>query len=224
MVSDVDSILIEPEIKWVSRGAIKLLYALEYFNIDPSEKIVFDAGSSTGGFTQVLIRKNAKRVIAVDVGKNQLDASLRSHPKVDSFEKVNLKNITLEDRYKFLNSSEVFDLIVGDLSFISLTLIIPKLTDILCTKGTELVLLVKPQFEVSHQVASKCKGVVKEKRYWIESLEKIYNSFVQNNTYVTGVVESPIKGGSGNREFFMRAISGNLESIGFEQIVSTLEL
>lgn len=224
MVSETDLIFVDSEFRWVGRGAKKLLYALESFGVDPHDKIAFDAGASTGGFTQVLLEKGAKKVVAVDVGKNQLDLQLRNDPRVVSFEKVNIKNIQISDRELFLKNNETFEIIVGDLSFISLTLIIPKLVEVVSSEGTQMLLLVKPQFEVSHKIASKFKGVIKDPQYWIESLKTVYDCFVECSMSVKGAVESPIKGGSGNTEFFLMSKADGDKSITFEQVINTLRL
>ena len=149
MVSMTDLIFVEPEFKWVSRGAHKLEFALTALEVDVSGLNVLDAGASTGGFTQVLLLRDAKKVVAVDVGKNQIDPRVLNDLRVSNFEKINLKNIDESDRNTFLEPDENFGLIVGDLSFISLTLIIPKLVKVFVSEGTQMLLLVKPQFEVS---------------------------------------------------------------------------
>ena len=180
------------EIKhYVSRGAYKLLKAIEIWNIDFNNKVVLDIGSSTGGFTQVALEHKANYVYALDVGTNQLDYSLRSNDKVKVLEKTNLKTITKEMFNKKI------DIVITDVSFISLKHVFKVLEDF---KGITLVVLIKPQFEAnSNQVQSK--GIVPNELHK-EIIDKVKNYAKQYNFIFQDVKESPIKGQkSGNVEY-----------------------
>jgi len=181
--------------KWVSRGALKLLRALDYFKIDVKGKICLDIGSSTGGFSEVLLRNNAKKIFSVDVGTNQLHEKLRKEKKIVSIENYNAKYI---DK-KII--PENIDLIVCDVSFISLKKVIfPSLG--LLSKKAEIIALIKPQFETSKK--NLVKGIVKDKKIHNEICNDIENWFkFECNAKVIGIIQSPINGPKGNEEFLI---------------------
>ena len=180
---------------WVSRGALKLLKAIEAFKIKVSHKVCLDLGSSTGGFSQVLLAKKAKKIFAVDVGTNQLHEKLRNEKKIISIENFNAK---------YLNNSiidEKIDLLVCDVSFISLKKVIYPNLKLLSAKS-EIIALIKPQFET--QKKNLRKGVVKDYKIHNKICEEIKNWFTNIcKVNVIGIVPSPITGPKGNLEFLI---------------------
>ena len=189
------SVKIEKE-TWVSRGGIKLDHAIKNFRISVSNKVCLDIGCSTGGFTQVLITKGAKKVYSVDVGYGQFDWELRNSDKVELFERTNAKFID----NNLINQK--INLIVCDVSFISLKKVI-KPSSALLTKEFEIVALIKPQFETSKKNISR-GGIVK--KYDVhESVCGDILKWFQDNFSLSNysIIESPIKGQKGNREFLI---------------------
>jgi 23S rRNA (cytidine1920-2'-O)/16S rRNA (cytidine1409-2'-O)-methyltransferase len=183
---------------FVGRGGLKLAGALETFNIDPTGWICFDAGASTGGFTDCLLQQGAAKVYAVDVGTNQLHWKLRSDPRVISMEQVNLRNWEsswIPDRCRLL---------VADLSFISLRLVIPPLLPSLL-EDAEAVLLVKPQFESSRQEVGS-GGIVRDPAVHERVLRDIWAFFSETELRPQTYCDSPILGGEGNKEFLMHLV------------------
>ncbi|WEK83114.1 MAG: TlyA family RNA methyltransferase [Mycoplasma sp.] len=195
-VSDYDVVEVKQVQQYVSRGAYKLLAAIENWKIDISNKIVLDIGASTGGFSQVCLNANAKKVYAIDVGSNQIDSSLIKNKRLISYEKTNFKDLNL------LMFNEQIDLIVADLSFISLTTLIDYLIQ-LFNYQYEAIFLIKPQFELGKEIASKFNGVIKDPKLWNKAINKVKQHLMQNNFQVIGVIESPIKGSEGNTEFLV---------------------
>lgn len=179
--------------RFVSRGAYKLLTALEYFNLNVENTVCLDAGASTGGFTDCLLQHNAQKVYAVDVGTLQLHEKLRADPRVISMENTNLRHATKE-----LIPEEI-DFLVVDVSFISLTLILPPCMQWL-KKDAKILALIKPQFEVASNQTKK--GVVREEAYRQEAIDKVLN-FCEHNLPLDfhGIVPSAIKGPKGNQEY-----------------------
>ena len=182
--------------KYVSRGALKLERALEAFPIDPRGKVCADLGASTGGFTDLLLQRGAARVHAVDVGYGQLHRRLRADARVVVHERENARNLTAEAL------GERVDLVVGDLSFISLRLVLPAVTRIL-RPGGQAVLLVKPQFEVGKGEVGK-GGVVRDDAKRREALVAVEEAARALGFEVLGEAESPIEGPAGNREWLLR--------------------
>jgi 23S rRNA (cytidine1920-2'-O)/16S rRNA (cytidine1409-2'-O)-methyltransferase len=178
---------------FVSRGGIKLDYALEYFQLDVSSKVVADAGASTGGFTDCLLKRGAKRVYAIDVGYGQLDYRLRCDPRVVVMERVNA-------RYPIVLPERV-DLATIDLSFISVEKVIPSVAQLLVENGYLLVLL-KPQFEARRGEVGK-GGIVRKPVIHARVLGRFINWTLAHGFRLGGLVASPILGASGNREFFV---------------------
>ncbi len=187
---------IEIELKkkspYVSRGAYKLTKALDEFKIDLSEKICCDLGASTGGFTQVMLERNARKVYAVDVGYGQFAWKLRNDPKVILKERTNARFLTPDD------FGEKIDFITCDLSFISLRLILPVVKKLLDLNGTT-VCLIKPQFEAGRDRIKK--GVVKSKEIHVDVLESTIKFAREVGLHVKDLTYSPIKGPAGNIEF-----------------------
>ncbi len=173
------------------RGSLKLLHALERFNINPNGMMCLDVGASTGGFTEVLLSHGASRVIAVDVGTNQLIPQLRNDVRVLSYENTDIRK---------MQPIAGVGLIVVDVSFISLTNIADALT---AWNVSKIVVLVKPQFEVSREIAARTNGVIKSDELHQMAIDKVSKCFVGFGYDVVGVICSPILGGSGNTEYLM---------------------
>lgn len=185
---------------WVSRAAHKLLGALEAFDtIDPQGQRCLDAGASTGGFTQVLLSRGADHVVAADVGHGQLAPQLLEHPHVTNAEGINLRYVSAGDL------GPPFGVIVADLSFISLRLVVPALAA-QAAYGADLVLMVKPQFEIGRERLSRT-GVVTSPQLRRESLEGVVEAAAQAGLELKGAVRSPLPGQDGNAEFFLWAQS-----------------
>ncbi len=182
--------------KYVSRGGQKLEAALEHFNIDVSGKICLDVGSSTGGFTDCLLQHAATRVYAIDVGTGQLDWKLRNDPRVIVAEQVNARYLNREQ------VPEPVQLAVCDVSFISVTMILPVLPGLLAENG-EMVILVKPQFELERRQVGK-GGIVREPELHQLACDKV-QAAVQALGFKTSLIPSPILGAEGNREFLLYA-------------------
>ena len=180
---------------FVSRGGLKLDHALTVFGLDPAGWVCFDAGASTGGFTDCLLQRGATRVYAVDVGTNQLHWNLRSDPRVVSMEQVNLRY------WDTSRIPEPCQLLVGDLSFISLRLVIPPLLPSL-TEGADAVLLVKPQFEAGRDEVGS-GGIVRDPATHERVQKEIWAFFAQTALKPLAICESPILGGEGNKEFLL---------------------
>jgi 23S rRNA (cytidine1920-2'-O)/16S rRNA (cytidine1409-2'-O)-methyltransferase len=179
----------------VSRGGLKLEKALQVWNIRPAQWICLDVGASTGGFTEVLLHHGANKVYAIDVGHGQLADILRKDSRVVSLEGINARQMTPD-----LISEEI-DFACIDVSFISLTLVLPEVLKFL-KPHSDIVVLIKPQFEVGREGIGK-KGVVKDPKQHELAIQKIHELAKQLALEVVGVEESPIRGGEGNREFLM---------------------
>ena len=182
--------------RFVSRGGFKLERALQHFQVTVTGAICLDVGASTGGFTDCLLQHGATRVVAIDAGHGQMDECLRSNPRVELHEKINARH--LPDSVP----SGTFDIIVVDVSFISLELVVPAL---LRCAGANcwMILLVKPQFEVGREKVGK-GGVVREESHRRGALEKIMTCVSQLNGWtLNGVIDSPLAGGDGNQEYLL---------------------
>jgi len=193
----VEITLREQDHPYVSRGALKLVKGLDAFAIDPTGKIALDIGASTGGFTDVLLRRGAARVYAIDVGYGQLAWSLRQDARVVVLERTNARNLDLA------LVPEACDLAVIDVSFISLTLVLPRVAELLRPPaGKPIVALVKPQFEVGRDQVGK-GGVVRDEAVRRSAVDKI-RDWANANGFVAGNdVESPITGPAGNVEYLL---------------------
>jgi 23S rRNA (cytidine1920-2'-O)/16S rRNA (cytidine1409-2'-O)-methyltransferase len=189
------AIVAVPAHPYVSRGGVKLAAALDRFGIDPAGRIALDTGSSTGGFTEVLLLRGAAHVTAVDTGRDQLHESLRGHPRLDLREGTDLRAIEALD--------PVPDLAVIDVSFISLTLILPGVARLLAP-AAEIVALVKPQFEVGKPAIGK-GGIVRDDAATEAAITRIRQTLSTLNFIETGWMDSPIAGGDGNREYLLAA-------------------
>jgi len=182
---------------YVSRAALKLVHALDHFQISVKGAHVLDIGASTGGFTQVCILQGAKHVTAIDVGHDQMAPELINHPQITNIEGLNAKQIT-ED----ILTNDI-DLIVSDLSFISLKKALPAALD-LAQSETQIITLIKPQFEVGRENIGK-KGIVSDPLQHQQTCNDISDWFANNKWHVMGITDSPITGGDGNREFLIAA-------------------
>jgi 23S rRNA (cytidine1920-2'-O)/16S rRNA (cytidine1409-2'-O)-methyltransferase len=194
--------------RYASRGGEKLDAALADFGVEVAGKHVLDAGASTGGFTDCLLKRGASRVVAVDVGRGQLLARLRVDPRVEVVEGANVRYLRPEAL-----GGRRFPLVVADLSFISLTLVAGALVG-LAAAGADLVVLVKPQFEAGRSVVSKGRGVVRNPDVWAEALCKVAAAFEAAGAGVVGAMPSPLRGAEGNREFFLHVRAGSGSGIG----------
>lgn len=186
---------------WVSRGGMKLAKAIEHFNIDVTGAIAMDVGSSTGGFTDVLLTHGAAKVYAVDVGHGQLDVKLRNDARVVVMEETNARHLTRE------MIPDILDVIVCDASFISLTKVLPAALALAKT-GAQLITLIKPQFEVGKAEVSRGKGVIRDASLHRQVCEDISAWVAGQGWKVAGITESPITGPKGNVEFLLYARKG----------------
>ena len=205
VADDVVIRLLGEDLKYVSRGGLKLERALEHWKIDVSGKVCLDVGASTGGFTDCLLQHGATRVIAVDTGYGQMDFKLRQNPQVRMLEKTNARYLTREAL------GEDIDFIAMDVSFISATLVLPAVLaaafpeSLEKRQGRQLVLLVKPQFEVGREHVGK-GGIVRDETAQLAAVEKVRAVIVGLGAEHTGVIDSPILGAEGNREFLLHAV------------------
>ena len=192
MVSDVDEIKLEKKETYVSRAGLKLASVAEYFHLNFQDKTVLDIGASTGGFTDYSLRHGAKKVFAVDVGTEQLHPSLRSNPKIILHEKTDIRDFYAD---------EAIDIIVGDVSFISLREILPHVAENLMNTNTILVAMVKPQFEAGrHQVN---KGIIKNDKVRRQILSD-FEDWVKKYFVILDKKDSEVAGSKGNLERFYK--------------------
>lgn len=200
--------LLGPPRRFVGRGGCKLDAALDRFGVDVAGAVVLDAGASTGGFTDCLLRRGAAVVAAVDVGHGQIDARLRADERVVVLERTNVRTLGPDVLASSLGPGRVpVDAVTADLSFISLTATVPVLAGPLVRPGGPLVLLVKPQFEVGRADASRGRGVVREPELWLSSLRAVASSLEAAGAAIMDAMPSPITGASGNTEFFVHAVA-----------------
>jgi len=185
---------------YVSRAAHKLIAALDGFAVDPRGRLAIDVGASTGGFTQVLLERGADRVIATDVGHGQLSPSIRSDPRVVVIEGSNARYLTREALAVESGLSQVPDLVVADLSFISLTTVLPALV-VTVGVDADFVLLIKPQFEVGRTGIRE--GIVRDAGLRDEAIMAVLWAAWDLGLPTAGILPSPIAGGAGNREYLV---------------------
>ncbi len=188
---------------FVSRGGVKLEFALNNFGIDPNSLRCLDAGASTGGFTHCLLNKGAKEVVAVDVGYRQLHEQLAKDNRVFVMDRTNIRYLD-----ESLLGNRPFDLAVCDLSFISLRILVPVFTGSMLKSNSCLVLLVKPQFEAGRKIVSQGKGIVRDPLVHESVLIDVSNAYIDAGCSIEGVVPSPIKGAKGNIEYFLHLHNG----------------
>lgn len=190
--------LIEPDHPYVGRGGVKLAHALDAFGLDVRERLALDVGASTGGFTDVLLRRGARRVVALDVGHGQIDWRLRNDPRVVVLERVNARLLTPD---QLPDAARTFDLITMDLSFISVRQVLPAMMALLAP-GADLVVLVKPQFEAGREEVGK-GGLVRDAAVHLRVVEEVTAAADALGLTRIAMTESPITGTEGNREFFL---------------------
>lgn len=199
LVSDeADLTLVAPDHPYVGRGGVKLAHALEVFGLTPAGRLALDIGASTGGFTDVLLRAGAARVVALDVGHGQLDWSLRTDPRVVVLERVNARTLSADD---LPPDCRTVDFVTVDVSFISLRLVLPALPP-LVAPGTDVVALVKPQFEAGREEVGP-KGLVRDERVHARVLAAVTKAADRVGLARVAQTASPITGASGNREYFL---------------------
>jgi 23S rRNA (cytidine1920-2'-O)/16S rRNA (cytidine1409-2'-O)-methyltransferase len=207
--------LLGEDLRYVSRGGIKLEKALEHWQIDLHDKICLDVGASTGGFSDCMLQHGAARVIAVDTGYGQMDFKLRNHPRLRLFEKTNARYIEPSD------IGEAIDFIAMDVSFISATLVLPavlraassavgRAADIVPPANPtiaprQIVVLVKPQFEAGRELVGK-GGIVRDEAAQRAAIVKVEKALLDLGCTHTESIDSPILGGEGNREFLLHAV------------------
>ena len=179
--------------RYVGRGGLKLEKALSEFGLDVSGFVCLDVGASTGGFTDCLLQHRAAKVVTVDAGRNQIDWKLRRDARVEVREKINARYLTPDD------FAESFDLIVMDVSFISVTKIFPAIVSLLKESG-RMIVLIKPQFEVKRDEVGK-GGIVREAEKHERIILEVNQAAQQNNLHLCGIIDSPILGADGNKEF-----------------------
>jgi 23S rRNA (cytidine1920-2'-O)/16S rRNA (cytidine1409-2'-O)-methyltransferase len=202
---DVVIRLLGEDLKYVSRGGLKLERALEHWQVDVGGKVCLDVGASTGGFTDCLLQHGAARVIAVDTGYGQMDFKIRQDARVRLLEKTNARYLT--DQL----IGEQVDLIAIDVAFISATLVLPSVvnaafpTSLGERRGRQVIVLVKPQFEAGREFVGK-GGIVRDEGAQSASIEKVKRALLDLACRATDVIESPILGAEGNREFLLRAV------------------
>lgn len=202
-------------LKYVSRGGLKLEKAMECFDVSVKDKVCMDIGASSGGFTDCMLQNGAKKVYAVDVGHGQLAWKLRNDTRVVVMEKTNIRYVKPED------IGESIDFASIDVSFISLSKVLPAAYNLLGERG-EIVALIKPQFEVGREKVGK-KGVVREKSTHIEVIQNCFAYAKENGFFVRELEFSPVKGPEGNIEYLYHLVkSGDIDiDIDIENVVST---
>jgi 23S rRNA (cytidine1920-2'-O)/16S rRNA (cytidine1409-2'-O)-methyltransferase len=205
---DEPVLLLGPPSPYVSRGGLKLEAALDRFDVAVDGRHALDAGASTGGFTDCLLQRGARRVYAVDVGHGQLDAGLRADDRVVVLERVNVRSLTVEQLEAADSGFVACPLVVADLSFISLRSVLPALCGPVAADRADFVLLVKPQFEVGRAAVSKGKGVVRDPALWRGALEGVTSALTAAGTGIVGAMASPLTGAAGNVEFLVKARKG----------------
>ena len=183
--------------KYVSRSALKLIHALDHFEINPDGRVCLDIGASTGGFTQVLLQRGAEHVFAIDVGHGQFDLSLQGNPRVTSIEGLNARDLTAD------HLKHKIEIIVCDVSFISLKLALPAALD-LADSGTHLIALIKPQFEAGRDAVGR-GGIVSDPLEHDRVCKEISEFVAAEHWQLIGITPSSIEGGDGNKEFLIAA-------------------
>lgn len=197
--SDAVIRLLGDDLRYVSRGGLKLERALEHWQIDLTGKHCLDIGTSTGGFTDCMLQHGAASVVGIDTGYGQIDVKLRSDPRVRLLERTNARYLKKE----MVPGS--FDFVAMDVAFISATLVLPAVLAASIKGGGELVVLVKPQFEVGKHAIGK-GGIVRDEAAQQSAVERVRTTVIESGGTGLDVIDSPILGTEGNREFLLRAI------------------
>jgi 23S rRNA (cytidine1920-2'-O)/16S rRNA (cytidine1409-2'-O)-methyltransferase len=205
--------------RFVGRGGDKLAAALDRFAVPVDGSRALDAGASTGGFTDCLLQHGARCVVAVDVGYGQLHERMRADPRVESVERTNVRDLAPGDL------GPPFDVVVADLSFISLRTVIAPLVG-LAARGAHLVLLVKPQFEAGRDEASRGRGVIRDPEVWRRVLDDVMIALRATGAAIMGAMVSPLTGADGNVEFLVHAraaTAGDADGIGADSAAAVDE-
>ena len=214
MVDEDEDIIIKDndKLRYVSRGGLKLEKAIKDFNLDLTDLVIMDIGSSTGGFSDCALQHGAKKIIAIDVGTDLLHESLRNDKRIELYEKTNFKELPS----KFFKN---IDLFVCDVSFISLKHIIDKIASE--KVKAEIVCLIKPQFECGKEIATKYKGVILNKEIHKKIIDDLNEYFNNQGFKMLNLTISPIKGGDGNIEYltYLSNTREEKKKIGFEEII-----
>jgi 23S rRNA (cytidine1920-2'-O)/16S rRNA (cytidine1409-2'-O)-methyltransferase len=195
MIANSDSVLLSTPARFVSRGGEKLEAAILAFNVDFDGKRVLDVGASTGGFTDCVLQRGAGEVTALDVGKSQLHDRLVRDRRVKVLDTTNARSITVD-------LVGDFDVVVADLSFISLRQVATALCDVLRPHG-DMILLVKPQFEAEKSEVDKGAGVIRDVEIHQRTIAQVVQAFESQGMKQSGLIESPLRGADGNTEFLL---------------------
>lgn len=204
---DVAIRLLGDTLRYVGRGGLKLERALEHWKVDVTGRTCMDIGASTGGFTDCFLQHGAAQVIAVDTGFGQIDARLRADARVHLLERTNARYLTTEMVAEVSDGGTLPGVAAMDVSFISATLVLPPVVAVLraaADPATRLVVLVKPQFEVGRERIGK-GGIVRDENAQNDAVQKVRNSLMELGAHGMDVIESPVLGAEGNREFLMYA-------------------
>jgi 23S rRNA (cytidine1920-2'-O)/16S rRNA (cytidine1409-2'-O)-methyltransferase len=210
---DEPILLLGPGPRFVGRGGEKLEAALARFGIDVADRRALDLGASTGGFTDCLLQRGATEVVAVDVGYGQLHERLRGDPRVVVRERTNVRALQPGA------VGPAPDLVVADLSFISLRTVLPTVLD-LVAPGADLVLLVKPQFEAGREEASRGRGVISDPQVWRRVLGEVAGALEQGGAAIMGAMASPLTGADGNVEFLVHARASSTTWVDVETAIA----
>jgi 23S rRNA (cytidine1920-2'-O)/16S rRNA (cytidine1409-2'-O)-methyltransferase len=203
VANDAMVVIETPDHPYVGRGGIKLAHALETFGVRADGRLALDIGASTGGFTDVLLQRGASRVVALDVGHGQLDWKLRTDPRVEVLEHLNARTLSPD---QLPPDARRFDIVTVDVSFISLRHILPVLPPLLAP-GADVIVLVKPQFEAGREEVGK-GGIVRDPEVQARVVEEVASAADRIGLRRMALVESPITGAEGNREFLLHLRQG----------------
>ena len=218
VLKDLEIEVTQP-LKYVSRGGEKLAEAFNQFPLDIKNRVCLDAGISTGGFTDCLLQNGAAKVYGVDVGYGQTAWSIRNDPRVVLLERTNIRHLTPE---KLFNEGDsIPDFAVADLSFISLKIVLPSIKSLLQSNRSELLVLVKPQFEVGKDKVGK-GGVVRDHLLHAEAIKGVANESKKYGWYPKGLIASPLKGPAGNQEYLLWMGDEVGEDIEIEKLLNVL--
>ena len=210
---------VKQPLKYVSRGGEKLAAAFNQFPLDIKNRVCLDAGISTGGFTDCLLQLGAAKVYGVDVGYGQTAWSIRNDPRVVLLERTNIRYLTPE---KLFNDGDpIPDFAVADLSFISLKIVLPSIKSLLQDTRSELLVLVKPQFEVGKDKVGK-GGVVRDHSLHLDAIEGVVNESKKFGWYPKGIIASPLKGPAGNQEYLLWMDEKSKQSEDFKKFINFL--
>jgi 23S rRNA (cytidine1920-2'-O)/16S rRNA (cytidine1409-2'-O)-methyltransferase len=205
-------VVLGPAPRFVGRGGEKLDAALERFDVPVEGRRAIDVGASTGGFTDCLLQRGADHVVALDVGYGQLHERLRADDRVDVRERTNIRDVVPGDL------GPPAELLVADLSFISLRTVLPSILAI-AAPGADLVVLVKPQFEAGREEAARGRGVITDPLIWRRVLEEVAGALRDAGTAIMGAMASPIRGADGNVEFLLHARVATTTDVAIEPFV-----